>query len=53
VRSTFYFANQKINYGGCQRDKVIRLFQRNTSSMQGLFMRKLLGMENWAFLKIK
>ena len=35
VRRTFYFAGKKINYSGCQRDKVIRLFLKEFCRYNG------------------
>ena len=36
VRRTFYFAGEKINYCGWQRDKVIRLFLKEHCSYSGV-----------------
>ena len=36
VRRTFYFCGKKINYGGCQRDKVVRLFLKDRCKYQGI-----------------
>jgi glycosyltransferase involved in cell wall biosynthesis len=35
VRRTFFFTDRKINYGGCQRDKVIRLFLKEYCRYNG------------------
>ena len=35
VRRTFYFAGKKLNYSGCQRDKVIRLFLKEYCRYNG------------------
>ena len=35
VRRTFYFAGEKLNYGGCQRDKVVRLFLKEFCRYNG------------------
>jgi len=35
IYRTFYFLDQKINYGGWQRDKVIRLFRKNKCRYNG------------------
>lgn len=36
VRRSFYFAGKNINYGGCQRDKVVRLFLKKHCKYQGV-----------------
>ena len=36
VRRTFYFAGEKINYSGWQRDKVVRLFLKEHCKYQGV-----------------
>ena len=35
VRRTFFFMDRKINYGGCQRDKVVRLFLKEFCKYNG------------------
>ena len=35
VRRTFFFTDRKINYGGCQRDKVVRLFLKEFCRYNG------------------
>ena len=35
VRRTFFFLGRKINYGGCQRDKVVRLFLKEHCKYNG------------------
>lgn len=35
AKRTFYFANKKISYAGYQRDKVIRLFNKNFCKYNG------------------
>lgn len=35
VRRTFYFCGRKIKYGGCQRDKVVRLFLKEFCKYNG------------------
>ncbi len=35
IYRTFYFFDKKINYGGWQRDKVIRLFKKDTCKYDG------------------
>ena len=36
VRRSFYFAGRNINYGGCQRDKVVRLFLKEHCCYKGV-----------------
>ena len=36
VRRSFYFAGRNINYGGCQRDKVVRLFLKEFCKYKGV-----------------
>ena len=36
VRRSFYFAGKNINYGGCQRDKVVRLFLKEHCKYKGI-----------------
>ena len=36
VRRSFYFAGKNINYGGCQRDKVVRLFLKEFCKYEGV-----------------
>lgn len=36
VRRSFYFAGKNINYGGCQRDKVVRLFLKTKCKYVGV-----------------
>jgi glycosyltransferase involved in cell wall biosynthesis len=36
VRRSFYFAGKHIKYGGCQRDKVVRLFLKEFCEYQGV-----------------
>ena len=35
VRRTFFFLGRKINFGGCQRDKVVRLFLKKHCKYNG------------------
>jgi len=35
VRRTFYFCGKRLDYGGCQRDKVVRLFLKEFCSYDG------------------
>ena len=36
VRRSFYFAGKNIHYGGCQRDKVVRLFLKEECKYKGI-----------------
>ena len=36
VRRSFYFLGKRLNYGGCQRDKVVRLFRKDKCTYKGL-----------------
>lgn len=36
IRRTFYFAGKHIKYGGCQRDKVVRLFLKKDCEYRGV-----------------
>ncbi len=42
IRRTFYFMNKKINYGGVQRDKVVRLFLKSKCKYNGDFVHELI-----------
>jgi glycosyltransferase involved in cell wall biosynthesis len=53
VRRTFYFAGEKINYGGCQRDKVIRLFLKQYATYKGVVHEKIVAKGKLGFLKNK
>jgi glycosyltransferase involved in cell wall biosynthesis len=53
VRRTLYFANQKINYGGCQRDKVIRLFLKEYCKYEGVVHEKIVTNGKLGFFKNK
>jgi len=53
VRRTFYFANQKLNYGGCQRDKVIRLFLKEYCKYVGVVHEKIVANGKLGFFKNK
>jgi glycosyltransferase involved in cell wall biosynthesis len=53
VRRTFYFAGKKINYGGCQRDKVIRLFLKQCATYKGVVHEKIVVKGKLGFFKNK
>jgi glycosyltransferase involved in cell wall biosynthesis len=53
VRRTFYFAGEKINYGGCQRDKVIRLFLKQYATYKGVVHEKIVAEGKLGFFKNK
>jgi glycosyltransferase involved in cell wall biosynthesis len=53
VLRTFYFANQKINFGGCQRDKVIRLFLKEYCKYEGVVHEKIVTNGKLGFFKNK
>jgi glycosyltransferase involved in cell wall biosynthesis len=53
VRRTFYFANQKINYCGWQRDKVMRLFLKEHCKYTGLVHETIISEGEFGFLKNK
>ncbi|MEJ6674984.1 MAG: glycosyltransferase family 2 protein [Polaribacter sp.] len=53
VRRTFYFAGEKINYGGCQRDKVIRLFLKEFSTYKGVVHERIVTNGKLGFFKNK
>jgi glycosyltransferase involved in cell wall biosynthesis len=36
VRRTFYFFGKRLDYGGCQRDKVVRLFLKEFCEYKGI-----------------
>ena len=53
VRRSFYFANQKINYCGWQRDKVIRLFLKEDCKYTGVVHETISASGEIGFLKNK
>ena len=53
VRRTFYFANQKIKYSGCQRDKVIRLFLKEYCKYTGVVHERIVPKGKLGFFKNK
>ena len=53
VRRTFYFCGKKINYGGCQRDKVVRLFLKDSCKYQGIVHETIFSDGEFGFFKNK
>jgi glycosyltransferase involved in cell wall biosynthesis len=53
VRRTFYFCGKKINYGGCQRDKVVRLFLKKHCKYIGVVHETIVANGTLGFLKNK
>lgn len=53
VRRSFYFAGKNINYGGCQRDKVVRLFLKKECKYRGVVHEKIVTTEKLGFFKNK
>jgi hypothetical protein len=53
VRRTFYFCGKKINYGGCQRDKVIRLFLKEFCKYSGVVHETITANGKIGFFKNK
>jgi glycosyltransferase involved in cell wall biosynthesis len=53
VRRTFYFAGEKINYCGWQRDKVIRLFLKDKCFYRGIVHETIFSKGNFGFLENK
>jgi glycosyltransferase involved in cell wall biosynthesis len=53
VRRAFYFAGEKINYGGCQRDKVVRLFLKKHCRYAGVVHETIVANGTLGFLKNK
>jgi glycosyltransferase involved in cell wall biosynthesis len=53
VRRTFYFCGKKINYGGCQRDKVVRLFLKKYCKYAGVVHETIVANGELGFLKNK
>ena len=53
VRRTFYFCGKKINYGGCQRDKVVRLFLKEHCRYAGVVHETIVANGKLSFLKNK
>jgi glycosyltransferase involved in cell wall biosynthesis len=53
VRRTFYFAKQKINYSGWQRDKVVRLFLKAHCRYSGVVHETIFTKGKLGFLKNK
>jgi glycosyltransferase involved in cell wall biosynthesis len=53
VRRSFYFAGKNINYGGCQRDKVVRLFLKKECNYKGVVHEKIVTAGKIGFFKNK
>ncbi|WP_375241161.1 glycosyltransferase family 2 protein [Polaribacter sp.] len=53
VRRSFYFANQKVNYSGWQRDKVVRLFLKDKCHYRGVVHETIVSKGELGFLKNK
>jgi glycosyltransferase involved in cell wall biosynthesis len=53
VRRSFYFAGRNINYGGCQRDKVVRLFLKEHCKYSGVVHEKIVTTGKLGFFKNK
>lgn len=53
VRRTFYFAGEKINYSGWQRDKVVRLFLKEHCKYAGVVHETIKTNGELGFLKHK
>ncbi len=54
IYRAFYFFDRKINYGGWQRDKVIRLFRKDTCKYDGKLVHELIEYDGEiGFLKNK
>lgn len=53
VRRTFYFCGRKINYGGCQRDKVVRLFLKDSCKYRGIVHETIVSDGKFGFFKNK
>lgn len=53
VRRSFYFAGKNINYGGCQSDKVVRLFLKEHCIYEGVVHETIKTNEQLGFFKNK
>lgn len=53
VRRTFYFCGKKLNYGGCQRDKVTRLFLKEHCKYKGVVHETIFTSGKLGFFKNK
>lgn len=53
VRRSFYFAGKNINYGGCQRDKVVRLFLKEYCKYFGVVHETIKANGELGFFKNK
>lgn len=53
VRRSFYIVGKNINYGGCQRDKVVRLFLKEHCKYKGVVHEKIITKGKLGFFKNK
>ncbi|WP_288955087.1 glycosyltransferase family 2 protein [uncultured Polaribacter sp.] len=53
VRRSFYFAGKHIKYGGCQRDKVVRLFLKDYCKYEGVVHETIKAKGKLGFFKNK
>lgn len=53
VRRSFYFAGKHIKFGGCQRDKVVRLFLKENCSYEGVVHETIKAEGKLGFFKNK
>ena len=53
VRRSFYFMGKNLQYGGCQRDKVLRLFLKDFCQYQGLVHETIVANGPIGFFKHK
>jgi len=53
VRRSFYFAGKHIHYGGCQRDKVVRLFLKEYCKYEGVVHETIKSEGDLGFFKNK
>mgnify|MGYP000424558260 CR=1 FL=1 len=53
VRRTFYFCGRRLDYGGCQRDKVVRLFLKEYCKYSGVVHETIKANGKLGFFKNK
>ena len=53
IKRSFYFAGRNLKYGGCQRDKVVRLFLKECCTYKGTVHEKIEAEGELGFLKHK
>ena len=53
VRRSFYFMGKNLRYGGCQRDKVVRLFLKDSCQYKGSVHETILANGPLGFFKNK